>query len=152
MPLITGTLNNRRALIDCGLRPTLETVDGVQPVQSPFSMPIEPFKGLIDTGASLTCVTPRVAQKIGLVPRGKIPLGSVSDVRLHTTYSFVLGVWYSEQNGEPQNSTTGYFGFEPVLGCEIPEKIDFDVIIGMDIISQGDFTTNRLGEFTWKLY
>lgn len=151
MPLITGKLNNRRALIDCGLRPTIELIGGVEPIQSPVSLEIEPFRGLIDTGAALTCVTSRVAQKIGLVPRGKRQLGNISDVRSHRTFSFVLGVWYSEENGDPQNRTTGYYGFEPVLGCEIPDKMDFDVLIGMDVICQGDFMTKRSGEFTWLL-
>lgn len=151
MPTIMGKLNNRRALIECGLRPTIELIGGVEPVQSPLTMHIQPFRGLIDTGAQVTCVTARVARQIGLVPRGKRHLGNISDVRSHRTLSFVLGVWYSQDNGETQNATTGYFGFEPVLGCEIPDKMDFDILIGMDIISQGDFMTRRSGDFTWEL-
>ena len=151
MPLIIGQLNSRRALIDVGLCPTPVEITGVEPFQQYASMDIEPLKGLIDTGASITCVTKAAAVKVGLMPRGKRPLGNVKDIQLHTSYSFVLGVWYSESNGDAMNETKGYYGFEPVLGCEFKDNADFDVLIGMDIISQGDFTTKRSGEFFWDL-
>lgn len=151
MPLITGTLNKKRAIIDVGLQPALAETGAVEPIFGGARLEIEPLRGLIDTGAAVTCVTRSVAQRVGLVPRGKRPLGNVSDIRLHTAYSFVVGVWYSQSNGDAMNETRGYYGFEPVLGCDFQDNADFDVLIGMDIISQGDFATKRSGEFSWAL-
>lgn len=151
MPLITGTLNNRRALIDVGLQPALVSVDSVQPMSVTMPITIEPLKGLIDTGAQITCVTRSTARRVGLIPRGKKRLGNVSDIQIHTAYSFVVGVWYSYTNGDSMNETRGYYGFEPVLGCDFHDNEDFDVLIGMDIIAQGDFSTKRNGEFYWDL-
>jgi len=69
----------------------------------------------------------------------------------HTAYSFVLGVWYGTDARDPQNSAAGYYGFEPVLGCDFKDNPDFDVLIGMDIILQGDLSVKRSGEFEWYL-
>lgn len=138
-------------MIDVGLQPALTSVVGVQPTATSASIDIRPLKGLIDTGAQITCVTKSAAREMGLMPRGKKRLGNVSDIQTHTAYSFVVGVWYSQNNGDSMNETRGYYGFEPVLGCDFYDNTDFDVLIGMDIISQGDFSTKRNGEFSWEL-
>lgn len=151
MPLIKGTLDNRRALIDVGLQPTIGAIDSVMPVSPTSDFTIRRLVGLIDTGAQSTCVTRSTAKSIGLMPRGKKLLGNVSSFEMHTAYSFVLGVWYIEENGGPNNQTTGYYGFDPILGCDFKDNPDFDVLIGMDIIAQGDFSTKRNGEFEWYL-
>ena len=75
----------------------------------------------------------------------------MSNIEIHTTYSFALGVWYTVGGGDTLNETKGYYGFEPVLGCDFKDNDDFDVLIGMDIISQGNFSTKRNGEFEWEL-
>jgi hypothetical protein len=112
---------------------------------------INPLRGLLDTGAQITCVTRATAARVGLRPRGKKRLGNVSNIEMHTSYSFVLGVWYSVEGGDTLNETRGYYGFDPILGCDFKDNVDFDVLIGMDIISQGDFSTTRTGEFRWEL-
>ena len=151
MPLIRGRLDNKRALIDVGLQPTLVAVEGVQPFMGVADFQIQPLRGLLDTGAQVTCVTRSTAKRVGLTPRGKRRLGNVSTIENHTAYSFVLGVWYVQDNGDTNNQTTGYYGFEPTYGCDFKDNDDFDVLIGMDIISQGDFATKRNGEFEWFL-
>lgn len=151
MPTIHGALNSKRALIDVGLQPTLVATGSVAESGSFAQFNISPLKGLIDTGAQITCITRSAAKKIGLVPRGKRRLGNVHSIEYHTAYSFVLGVWYDVENGEVQNLTRGYFGFEPVMGCDFGDNPNFDVLIGMDIISQGDFSIKKDGRFEWVL-
>lgn len=151
MPLITGRLDQHRAIIDVGLQPTTALVFGVEPVAAATVINIKPLRGLIDTGAQLTCVTRSAAISAQLVPRGKKRVGNVSNVEYHTAYSFALGVWYSMDDGDITNETKGYYGFEPVLGCDFKDNNDFDILIGMDIISQGDFSTKRDGTFVWEL-
>lgn len=134
MPLIKGRLDNRRAIIDVGLQPTTILLDSVSPVALPPVIDISPLRGLIDTGAGITCITRQTAQRVGLRPKGKKRLGNVSNIEIHTSYSFVLGVWYSAENGEAMNTTRGYYGFEPILGADFKDNEDFDVLIGMDIM------------------
>ena len=78
-------------------------------------------------------------------------MGNVSNIETHTSYSFVLGVWYTIDGGRALSETKGYYGFDPILGCDFKDNEDFDVLIGMDIISQGDFSTTRDGHFVWDL-
>jgi hypothetical protein len=151
MPIITGKLDNRRAIIDVGLRPSTVLIGGVSPVQDPAIIDIQPMRGLIDTGATITCVTRSAAARAGLRPKGKKLLGNVNSENNHTTYMFVLGVWYEIDEGQTQNSTRGYYGFEPITGCDFRDNPDFDVLIGMDLIGQGNFSTKRDGSFAWDL-
>lgn len=151
MPSIKGKLDNRRAIVDVGLRPSTISIDGVAPVPSPAIIDIHPLRGLIDTGATITCVTRAAAANAGLRPRGKQRLGNVSSIEIHTAYMFELGVWYEVDEGQAQNATRGYYGFEPILGCDFNDNPDFDVLIGMDLIGQGNFSTTRDGRFVWDL-
>lgn len=151
MPLIKGRLDNRRAIVDVGLQPSTVLIEGVAPVAVPPVLHINPLRGLIDTGAQVTCVTRLAAARVGLVPRGKKRLGNVSNIETHTAYSFVLGVWYTVDGGDSMNETKSYYGFDPILGCDFKDNADFDVLIGMDIIERGDFRTTRDGFFEWEL-
>ena len=120
-------------------------LEGVQPIQNSHEMPIAPLRGLLDTGAQGTLITKKAAANVGLRPRGKKRIGNVSSSQMHTAYSFVVGVWY-EANGY-----RGYYGFDPILGADFKDNEDFDLLVGMDIISQGDFFTRRDGTFEWHL-
>lgn len=151
MPLIRGKLDNKRAIVDVGLQPSTAVVEGVAPVAAPPIINISPFRGLLDTGAQVTCVTRSTARLVGLVPRGRRRLGNVSNIEMHTSFSFVLGVWYSVDGGEMLNETRGYYAFDPIFGCDFKDNEDFHVLIGMDVITQGDFRVTRDGRFQWDL-
>lgn len=58
---------------------------------------------------------------------------------------FVLGAIYDDDHER------GYFWFDEVAGVEFSDNGDFDVLIGMDVISQGDLHVMRDGEFRWVL-
>jgi len=151
MPLIRGKLDNRRAIVDVGLQPSTTLVAGVAPVATTPVINISPFRGLLDTGAQITCVTQSTAQLVGLIPRGKRRLGNVSNIEMHTSFSFVLGVWYSIEGGETLNETRGYYAFDPIFGCDFKDNDDFHVLIGMDVILRGNFKIMRNGFFEWEL-
>ena len=40
--------------------------------------PMRGFGALVDTGASITCISPRIVQELGLVPTGKTTMASAS--------------------------------------------------------------------------
>ena len=49
------------------------------------------FRALIDTGAQSTCITSTAAEKVGLVPIGKVPILGVSGLQYHNNYLFKVG-------------------------------------------------------------
>jgi hypothetical protein len=145
MPSIIGKVDQRRLLIDVGLQPALHTVGAVEPTQYARPMNVRPLRGLFDTGAQMTCITRRAAAAAHLSPLGKVRIGNVSNIEIHNQYGFVLGVWYGDRDRR------GYYGFDPILGVDFKDNDDFDVLIGMDVIGQGDLVINRNGDFTWTL-
>ncbi len=82
---------------------------------------------------------------MGLRSRGKARVGGVGGIETHNRFRFVLGALYDD-GGE-----RGYFWFEEVSGVDFPDNGDFDVLIGMDVINQGDLTVTRDGHFHWVL-
>ncbi|MCB2060266.1 MAG: aspartyl protease family protein [Novosphingobium sp.] len=151
MPLIKGRITDRKAVVEVGLQAGQPLLGSVDSGSSFAEIPIHSMRGLIDTGAQVTMLTPRAVRQLDLQPRGKRLLGNVSNVARHNTYFFVMGVWYSMDEGQTLNSTRSYFAFEPVYGCDLRVESDFDVLIGMDIILQGDLHISRSGEFVWAV-
>ena len=111
----------------------------------PGASSVSVHRGLLNTGASTTCITRRAAQRIGLRPRGKRRVASVTSIEYHNQYLFGLGAFYEADDAR------GYYMFDEVLGVEFRDNDDFDVPIGMDVITRGDLTLFRSGEFTWTL-
>jgi len=100
----------------------------------------EQATALIDTGSSISGVALAVAESIGLVGLGKRPLKSAQGEGQVERYAFRVGF----NAGEEQN--TGFpFVFDEVIGIELTNGFEFNALIGMDILSQCDFTSRRDG-------
>jgi hypothetical protein len=95
--------------------------------------------GLIDTGSTATGVTRRVAKAIGLVGRGKRPIGSAQGEGHAERYLFRVAL-----HGHADSPTLPY-AFEDVIGFELVDSFRFDALIGMDIIGQCDLEVRRGG-------
>jgi hypothetical protein len=149
MPSVRGRLVDKRAVVTVGIQ--CNPVDPSGNFISEAQLEILEFSGLIDTGAQVTLVTNSALRRLRLRPLGKRPLGNVSNISIHRTYSFKPGVWYSRDEGASLAPSRGYFSFDPILGCDFPDRPDFDVLIGMDLIMQGDLHIFRDGEFEWHL-
>ena len=81
-----------------------------------------------DTGASCSVISKNLAQKIGLVPSGKTTITGVNHTTLENTY--LVNVYL------PNNVCAGYIRI-----AEVPALSGgADVLIGMDIIGEGDFS------------
>ena len=74
MPCLSGSFNtNTGPLINVGvLEPGTLAPTSATPAQ------ITTFPALIDTGASATCISPNVAQTVGLLPIGMRPMTSAT--------------------------------------------------------------------------
>ncbi len=109
---------------------------GVSEAWDPSSNDPEPrllqFEGIWDTGATLSMVTQRVVDACGLMP---IATTAISHAQGMTEDVEVFLVNIGLPNG------VGIFGVR-VAQAVLP---NVDVLLGMDIISQGDFAITSLG-------
>ncbi len=91
------------------------------------------FSAIWDTGATNTVITENVAKQCGLVPTGLTQVHSVHGSKLANTY--LVNVYLPNH--------------VEVQGLRVTEGdlLEFDLLIGMDIISTGDFAvTNFRGK------
>ena len=101
------------------------------------------FPALIDTGASATCISPSVAQTVGLQPIGKRPMVSATQavpvniylVDLILTFGAAVFVVSGAQVME----------FVPLGGSP------FQILVGRDLICRGTLTMSFDGHFTFSI-
>ena len=107
------------------------------PQHPPSPLPKSEVKqGLWDTGASGTCISPALAGLLALSPQGQRMTHDASGVRLRNTYMVNIGL-------------PNRVAFPGVLVGEFdaPAQLPIDVLIGMDLITAGDFAiTNANGK------
>ena len=108
------------------------------------------WRALVDTGASCTCVSSRLAKECGLLPIGKSEMVSASERKMVNRYLFALGMPIA-QKVDPSGMVTGSLSvFENIEGMEFNEDGgSFDVLLGMDVISKGSLSLDFDGHFTF---
>ena len=93
--------------------------------------------GIWDTGATSSVITQEVADKLGLIPSGRTTVNTASETG-HVTDTYLVDI-YLKNDLRIQ-------GVEVTVGT-IDTINGFDCLIGMDIITLGDFSiTNYKGE------
>lgn len=90
-----------------------------------------PAKAQWDTGATGTCISKQVVAKLGLQPTGMINVQTPSGIGTMNKYMVNLTL----------NNKLTILDF-PVMDSEIGSQ-GIDVLIGMDIISIGDFAVSN---------
>ena len=103
------------------------------------STSFEGFQGnaLLDTGATATGITKKVAQALNLMPRGKLPMGYAQGEGQAERFLFRVGL-----HGAGHSPTLPYV-FDDVIGFELANSFRFDALIGMDILGKCDFEMLR---------
>ncbi len=95
---------------------------------------------LLDTGATTSGITPRVAQSLNLAPHGKRPIGSAQGEGQAERYLFRIGMMPDiDANSPPQFP----FVFDDLVGFELTNTFQFDALIGMDVLSPCDLRMTR---------
>ncbi len=107
------------------------------------------FKALLDTGASGTCISKKVVDKLGLSPIGKTTINSASHAgHVVSCYTVVVRITHQQVIKE-KVSSDGKIVSQDIVNSSISrphiiEVVDFeavgqevDALIGMDIISTG---------------
>jgi len=96
--------------------------------------PTSQFNAIWDTGATNSVITQAVVDACGLVPTGMTQVHGVQGASTSETYLVNISL--------PNRVT--------VIGVRVTKGnfLGADILIGMDIITQGDFAVTSLGGFT----
>ena len=95
------------------------------------------YSGLIDTGASGTCISSKVAEEVGLVPIGKTPVTSAThEAEPMNTYLVDLAMPFGDIASAPLMAASA--------NLQVTEfnagSADFEILIGRDVICAGLFS------------
>jgi hypothetical protein len=105
------------------------------------------FAGLVDTGASVTCISKNVVQTVGLQPSGKTSMSGSTGASVVDQYSFVVGFLFGQQQ-TPSGAISGQLHGHLVQGCEFTSHgFGFDVLIGRDILCKGTLSLSFDGHY-----
>lgn len=104
---------------------------------------------LLDTGATVSGIGPRVIADLGLISYGKGRLKSATEEVAADYYLFRVGLFTTDQSAaiHEQNNVMPYV-FDEVDGFTWKNPADFDAILGMDVLSQCDLAFSRSGMCT----
>lgn len=141
MPTITGNVVDRKIIIDVAIQPTSMTGASLQSYDRQAVFKVHKLRGLVDTGATCTCITKSAAQQIGLLSRGKRRVSNVTTDAYHREFSFWFSFWISDDDGQRPHQLS-----QPIHGIEFKDSPDFDVLIGMDVLTFGKLKV-RFGKF-----
>jgi hypothetical protein len=121
-----------------GLLPVLITTVDIFPPFDPTTDPEPPhctFDAIWDTGATSTAITHKVVSACGLTTTGPVQITTPTETRFTNAYVINLRL------------PTGV-GFPGVTVVEASNIGGADVLVGMDIITRGDFVITNLGRKT----
>lgn len=143
MPCIAGSFNHQ-------IGPLIQVAIIKEPENIDAGVPHEPcmFMGLIDTGATTTCISSKVIEDCHLEPTGKtLMVGATGQEEVD---QFTFGVGFIIDGNQATTGTfKGTLQALQVQGCQFSNHSDsvFDVLIGRDIISRGSITLSFDGHF-----
>ena len=103
----------------------------VQEIQSGLTPPVIELEAVWDTGAEMSSISHRVVQALGLKPISKAKNYTAAGVV--DVYVYVINLHLPMGVG---------VALLPVTGNDLG---DVDMLIGMDVISQGDFAVTNVG-------
>jgi hypothetical protein len=151
MPLIAGTHNRRQvffdvAVVGVSLKST-HYLTGQEPSVSVLS---EPVRALVDTGATATSISPGAASRLNLRPAGRRDVQTANGLRRSRSYEFQVAV-LSATDGIVVSPTPFFVLPNSIRENELlADAFSFDILLGMDVISQGDLTIRRDGTYSFE--
>ncbi|MEH3107294.1 MAG: retropepsin-like aspartic protease [Sphingomonas fennica] len=130
MPFILGSLEHLQPLIEV----SVGRADGAERRMG---------RALIDTGATRTCVSRRFVDELALEPRGRMLIQAARGYAARQmAYAFTLGLACRPNEAAEQDT---FYVFDQEFAAPFIEDNDScDVLIGMDLISTGRLTIDRL--------
>lgn len=100
------------------------------------------FDGLLDTGASATCITPKIVQSLNLISTGKVKVFGATASAVMNQYKIDLGLRFGNQA----------IGMDGVVVTEYTSNSSrHSVLIGRDILCRGVLTMDFTGHFSFSV-
>lgn len=139
MRSIRGSLNQLQPLVDVSIGNADE-----------FNADRETYLALIDTGATRTCITERVIARFSLRPVTKLLVASAtSPPERRRAYEFSLGLFCTSDSDHSGHQTL-YILNRPFVAPVFTDNGNFDVLLGMDLLSQGRLIFETGGDFAFS--
>lgn len=149
MPDIVGSHNGSQVLLKVAVLPVDD--DSYDPDRFSRVPKFHVLDALVDTGAQGTCITRRAAQRLGLTPIGFVPVQGVSGIQYHNNYLFQIGFADIQQDEIGFAKSEMHIFPQPIEGAEFDSgNADFDILLGMNVISIGDLTITKSGRFKFS--
>lgn len=154
MPRTSDSLFEGKPLIEVAISQANLSPSTVHPQQPAHTFPLRNYKALLDTGATITCLSDSVVRECALQQFGLVRMFSGGGPNRHPSFIINLGIWCKESGdfeGAPEETRTLFQlagAFEAVM---IRDNHWFDVIIGMDIIQNHDLRMVKGGKFIFDL-
>ena len=104
-----------------------------------------PARALLDTGATVSGIGPRIISQLDLTSYGKKRLKSATDEAFVDYYLFRIGLQASPDPFSADSSIRLPYLFGELDGFSWGRAADFDVILGMDVLSACDVSLGRDG-------
>jgi len=147
MPCVAGNYNPAvGVIVQVAILPHSQlTTVRAQPQSPPQNLTF--FAGLVDTGASVTCISNNVVQTVGLQPSGRTSMSGSTGQNIVDQYTFVVGFMFPTQQS-PTGAVSGQLHLHLVQGCEfMSHGFGFDVLIGRDILCKGSLSLSFDGHY-----
>ncbi|MHB1025778.1 MAG: SEC-C metal-binding domain-containing protein [Desulfobacteria bacterium] len=110
----------------------VEITHAFDPKIPPLPPPPQTFRAIWDTGATSSVITSRVVSSLGLSPIGVAQVHTAGGTTLANVYLVAILL-------------PNKVGFPSVRVTEAPLPTGTDVLVGMDLISLGDFAVTNFG-------
>jgi hypothetical protein len=137
MRSIRGSLNQYQPLIDVSVGNPDFTINSRTTCQA-----------LIDTGATRTCITQRLVEQLGLPARQKVLVASATSFpERRLAYEYSIGLFCQS---EITTETALYVVRSTLIAPVFQNNGNFDVLVGMDILSQGRLVFEVGGDFSFS--
>jgi hypothetical protein len=136
LPSLKGRIEQRRIILPVAVLGS----------RNPSDLTFFEFKALLDTGATSSGIGPSVIEKPSLRSHQKKPLLVATELRMADYFLFRIG--FLTPSNTDMTPAIPYV-FTDTEGFSWKDQKEFDLILGMDVLSQCDFTLSRTGQ--WQL-
>ena len=145
MPGVSGDYDpNVGILLQVGILPggTIQRTQGGQTAAGNATVTALGAQGLVDTGASKTSISPKLAKTLELQTSGKVQVQGVTGTVPVDSYAVDLMLAFGGHSAAIENLEV----------CELNlGQAPFDVLIGRDILCRGVLTMDFAGRFTFSI-
>lgn len=152
MPDIVGPHNASQVFVPVVLLPVERFEDTLDPEWIGKPSKLQVLNALIDTGAQVTSITEKAAQELSLEPDGFMPLQGIGGPCFQPYYIFKVGFVDLRSNTQGFQQPTIHMLDREISGPEFDcgSDADFDVLLGMDVLSIGTLTVSHNRQFKFS--